>query len=351
MPALNEDANIDWCEERAESYFGEVDYLDQTVNTKNKFEWTCEYKHRPWKCEINNMKSKDTWCPICTKGISEKYVGYALNQLFGEQYLFLTKQLECLHDIENMNCDLVNEELGIYIEVMGWATHGDSKDPHLMKLSASGNTGGDAEKMKEDCDRRDRIKLEKMTEAGLRLTYISHSKYEGFDIIGERIYNILEEYYRDKFVISMAELLDNLPNKAEVARHYHNRRKREVVNELRYKGCRLHTFEFTGRKDANITVYCSRCDEHTKKWSFDDIMRRDASARRLLCDICCPTTRRTTTNFEEICQRHNLTYIKHYKKPKAHSQTIVFTCKNNKQNESYIEGLLKENYRCKCGKC
>lgn len=341
MPALNETTNKEWCTNRALTHFGQINYLNQKINTKNKFEWKCEFQHL-WKCDINNMKSKDTWCPTCTKGISEKYVGYALNQLFGTEYLFLTKQLDCLRDVRNMNCDLVNEELDIYIEVMGWATHSETKDPHMMKLSSSTS---------ESYDKRDKIKKDKMKDAGLPLIYIPHNKYEGFDVIGERIYIILKDKYEHLFVISKEELLANLPNKAEVARHYHNRRKKEVENELEFKGCRLHTFNFAGRKDANISVYCSQCDEGTKLWSFDDIMRTDTSARKLLCDNCRKNKQRTIQEYVDICLRHNLTYVKHYKKSKAHGQTVVFTCTNDNQTETRVENLLKQNYKCKCGKC
>ena len=191
MPSQNYKENAIWCADRAEDHRGTVVLEKGGVSTTKRLLWTCEYGHE-WKANINNMKSKNTWCPECCKHITEKFVGYCLNQLFGDKYLFTTKQLECLKDRTNVNCDLVNEELGVYIEVDGWATHGENKDKDLMTLIQKYNTNGeDPEKY---CKENEKFKSDKMEEANLKLIRIEHKRTDTFEDIAELLLEKLEHF-------------------------------------------------------------------------------------------------------------------------------------------------------------
>ena len=339
MPKPNYEENRQWCLDRASSHYGTVEFTKDNITTCSKIIWRCEHGHDSWSSTINNMKSKNTWCPMCTLNITEKYIVYALNQLFGEEYIFRTKQLECLKERKNINCDLVNEELGLYIEVDGWASHGDNKDKDLMNLQRRVT-----ENPEEEYDDRHKFKDEKIE----NLIRIPHQKYETFESIGGKLYDILVEKFNENFIITKEELLDNIPNKAEIVRHYHNRKKREVEEALESKGIRLHEFKFTRTPDATISVYCSKCDTNTKLWSYHDIVRTDKNQRKLICNDCCPTTKLTDTKLEEFCQEHGFTY--RYKEKKGHDNMLYVTCKNG-TDINMLKGNMKRGYRCKCSKC
>lgn len=344
MPAPNYQANRQWCLDRAESHFGKVvEFFKENVSTTTQVRFQCEYGHEPWNTTINNMQRKNTWCPDCTLHITEKFIGWALNRIFGEEYLFTSIQPKWLSEKRNANCDFINEELGLYLEVDGWATHGDKKDNALMNLM-----GQAYENPVDVCEEHENFKTKKAKENNIDLIRIPHEKYEQFPVIMERLYDILITKFKDKIIVKKEDILTDLPNKAEVARHYINRRRREVELALQAKNVVLDKCVFTSRKDRNISVFCSKCKTATKLWTFDDIVRTDKSARKLMCDVCCSSTPVGDDKLAELCQGYGFTYISRGKI--GHDIAITMSCPND-HIFTKNKAAIKKKGGIKCPKC
>ena len=152
---------------------------------------------------------------------------------------------------------------------------------------------------------------------------------------------------KHKFIIDEDELLDNLPNKADVATHYYNRRKREIEIELEKRKTKLKEFKFEGRQDKCIDVYCTKCKIESKLWSFDDIMRNDKNARKLCCEKCKPT-KIDNDNIKEFCESYGFQFVSKQKNGKDY--LIKMICPNGTEIEK-TKGNLKRDKKCKCKEC
>ena len=246
------------------------------INNKTNLIWQCKEAH-VWKATPDNIK-RGQWCPICTKGISERICRQFFETIFNSK--FPTKRPKWLINSRGnlMHLDGFNEELKLAFEYHG-IQHFEY-NPHFHRSHTLEQRKKDDEEKINLCKLNDIVLIE--------IPYTVE-------------YNKMQKYIIEQYKIKTGLILDNVPKIDYNKFNIYLFSKLEELNEIakQKEGKCLSTKYLNAH--AKLKWQCK--ENHVWEATPDKIKRGS------WCPKCAGNVRLTIEDMYKLAEKNNGKYL------------------------------------------
>jgi hypothetical protein len=256
--------------------------------------WQCSENHDPWEATPNNIKSKNSWCPICISPDNENRCMVILNKLLDAK---LTKvRPEFLRYPSTDKClelDGFDEKLNIAFEYNGIqhyeTMYYDKDSKHDGDSDIDEETEVPKDRLTHQME-KDQFKADICNQLGIKLLVIPYWEVKGkkdidvvnyiIELVSSSGIHLTEEIKADTRNLNITEYM---PNTSKSAKY-----EKEIIELLAYRRAKFTKINKDDKISTNRTPFMVQCRfiEHSSvQKTYENLMDK----RIRWCDKCTVT--------------------------------------------------------------